>query len=74
MFTALDSTVIAVIVLLPVAIWLAFKRLNECPKAPLPPGPKGLPLIKNLLDMPVGKEKETFTEWGKTYGPFSFPF
>ncbi|TFY72458.1 hypothetical protein EVG20_g545 [Dentipellis fragilis] len=34
----------------------------------LPPGPKPLPLIGNLLDMPKQYEHETFAEWGKKYG------
>ncbi|KAL0575999.1 hypothetical protein V5O48_005966, partial [Marasmius crinis-equi] len=35
---------------------------------PLPPGPKGLPLIGNLLDMPSEKEWLTFAKWGQQYG------
>ncbi|KAG7085838.1 hypothetical protein E1B28_003375 [Marasmius oreades] len=34
----------------------------------LPPGPKGLPLIGNVLDMPNGQEWKTFAEWGRQYG------
>lgn len=34
----------------------------------LPPGPKGLPLIGNVLDMPTEKEWETFAHWGDVYG------
>ena len=68
MFTALDSTVIAVIVLLPVAIWLAFKRLNECPKAPLPPGPKGLPLVGSILEFPKTHAWVKYRDWSMKYG------
>ena len=35
---------------------------------PLPPGPKGYPLIGNLFDMPVHKPWLVFEEWRKTYG------
>ncbi|KIJ70502.1 hypothetical protein HYDPIDRAFT_78129 [Hydnomerulius pinastri MD-312] len=35
---------------------------------PLPPGPKPIPIIGNLLDMPKEKPWETFLEWGKEYG------
>ncbi|KAK1216462.1 hypothetical protein PQX77_020931 [Marasmius sp. AFHP31] len=35
---------------------------------PLPPGPKGLPLLGNLLDMPSEKEWHTFAKWGQQYG------
>ncbi|KAK0484843.1 cytochrome P450 [Armillaria novae-zelandiae] len=37
-------------------------------KALLPPGPKELPLIGNLLDMPTEKEWLTFAKWGERYG------
>jgi len=37
-------------------------------RAPLPPGPKGYPVIGNIFDMPSCREWETFTEWGRTYG------
>jgi hypothetical protein len=35
---------------------------------PLPPGPKGYPLIGNLFDMPVDKSWVVFDEWRTTYG------
>jgi hypothetical protein len=35
---------------------------------PLPPGPKPLPLIGNLLDMPQEKDWKTFHEWSERYG------
>ncbi|KIK65636.1 hypothetical protein GYMLUDRAFT_240140 [Collybiopsis luxurians FD-317 M1] len=34
----------------------------------LPPGPKGLPLVGNVLDMPSEKEWETFAQWGDEFG------
>jgi len=34
----------------------------------LPPGPKPLPLLGNLFDMPVSREYETYTQWGREYG------
>ena len=38
---------------------------------PLPPGPKGYPLIGNLFDMPINKPWLVYDEWCKTYGePF----
>ncbi|KAF9463431.1 cytochrome P450 [Collybia nuda] len=36
--------------------------------AALPPGPKGLPLIGNILDMPTEKEWLTFARWGEKWG------
>ena len=38
----------------------------------LPPGPKGLPLVGNLCDMPAEKEWLTFARWGEKYGIFLF--
>lgn len=35
---------------------------------PLPPGPKGLPLIGALLDFPTSKPWETYTKWAHEYG------
>jgi hypothetical protein len=37
---------------------------------PLPPGPKGYPLIGNFFDMPVYKPWVVYDEWRKTYGKF----
>ncbi|KAL1725532.1 cytochrome P450 [Schizophyllum commune] len=34
---------------------------------PLPPGPKGLPLIGNFFDMPTMYEWEKYMEWAKQY-------
>jgi hypothetical protein len=36
--------------------------------APLPPGPKPLPLIDNLLDLPREKEWLTYRAWNDEYG------
>ena len=38
----------------------------------LPPGPKGLPLVGNLLDMPVEREWLTFARWGEVWGSLVF--
>jgi hypothetical protein len=35
---------------------------------PLPPGPKGYPLIGNLFDIPLDKPWMVYDEWRKTYG------
>ena len=37
-------------------------------RLPLPPGPKGYPLIGNLFDMPDQKSWVVYDEWRKTYG------
>ncbi|KAF9037735.1 cytochrome P450 [Panaeolus papilionaceus] len=35
---------------------------------PLPPGPKGYPIIGNLFDMPIDKPWLTYRDWCDTYG------
>lgn len=39
-------------------------------RLPLPPGPKPLPILKNILDMPSSHEWRTFDKWFKKYGTF----
>ena len=35
---------------------------------PLPPGPKGYPLIGNFLDLPVDRAWLVYDKWSKVYG------
>ena len=37
-------------------------------RLPLPPGPKGYPLIGNFFDMPAHRSWIVYDEWRKTYG------
>ncbi|PBK60896.1 cytochrome P450 [Armillaria solidipes] len=59
------AIVIPLVVLIPAA-WFFFYR--TCRNAPFPPGPRGIPLAGNLLDMPSKKEWLTFAKWGEIYG------
>ncbi|KAJ3565256.1 hypothetical protein NP233_g7746 [Leucocoprinus birnbaumii] len=39
---------------------------------PLPPGPKGYPIIGNLFDLPTWKPWLTYDQWHKKYGAIPF--
>ncbi|KAI9001294.1 cytochrome P450 [Trametes punicea] len=60
--TLLDAAAILV------AIILLNRLFNKKRQGPLPPGPKGLPLIGNMLDMPSSHEWRTFAQWGERWG------
>lgn len=59
-------------ILLGYVLFKQLKKDRSNPKGlPLPPGPKGYPLIGNLFDLPVNKAWLVYDEWSKTYGePF----
>ena len=43
-------------------------------RLPLPPGPKGYPLIGNLFESPVISPWLVYEEWCRTYGKLYFKF
>ncbi|EJD48318.1 cytochrome P450 [Auricularia subglabra TFB-10046 SS5] len=47
-------------------VLLAWSRKRS--QGPLPPGPKGLPLVGNLFSYPSHQEWFTFTKWREEYG------
>lgn len=50
--------------------WLCSETFIRCrPRNyPLPPGPKPLPIIGNVLDLPRSREFATYHKWSKMYG------
>lgn len=46
-------------------------RRRNPSRLPLPPGPKGYPLIGNVLEMPTGFHWRTYSQWAKVYGELS---
>jgi hypothetical protein len=45
-----------------------FKKQSGLHHLPLPPGPKGFPVIGSLFDMPTERTWLEFDRWFKTYG------
>jgi hypothetical protein len=64
----LSSSTILDALLLVVFVYLLKRFLTRSPQTRSLPGPKGLPLIGNALDLPKEYEWETFTRWGKEFG------
>ncbi|KAI0313067.1 cytochrome P450 [Amylostereum chailletii] len=51
------------------AAWILWARRPVSRGAQtLPPGPKPIPLMGNIFDMPTSCEWETFSRWGQIYG------
>lgn len=46
-------------------VYLKWKRPS---RLPLPPGPKRLPIVGNMFQMPLVKPWETYMEWSRKYG------
>jgi hypothetical protein len=54
------------IVALTVTVWLHYIRKKKT--APLPPGPRGLPFVGNILDLPPSHHWLKFAELGDIWG------
>jgi len=64
MSVQLSTTGVIILVLALIPLYWVSKRT----RLPLPPGPKGWPLIGNLLDVPQANFVATYTDWARKYG------
>ncbi|KAL5514756.1 hypothetical protein ACEPAG_2072 [Sanghuangporus baumii] len=48
--------------------WLKRRTKHSLEHCSFPPGPKGLPLVGNIFDMPNSEEWVKAREWGEKYG------
>jgi hypothetical protein len=51
-----------------IALWLLKKVTEKKPLGRPIPGPKGWPIIGNILDVPTELEYQVFSQWQKKYG------
>lgn len=65
----LDLTATSLSIAAIVFLYAARRRKD---KLPLPPGPKKLPLVGNMFDMPTSLEWETYHRWCKEFGMFTY--
>jgi hypothetical protein len=52
---------------------ILFVKWQRRKRIPYPPGPKGLPLIGNILDIPPGDEWITYNQWSHKYSTLTRP-
>ncbi|KAJ7664491.1 cytochrome P450 [Mycena polygramma] len=66
MFSRDPATAAAYIVGVGLILYSLYSRRNRS-RLPLPPGPKKLPLLGNVLDIPATHTWETYMAWSKEY-------
>ena len=51
-----------------IAVYCVHRSFLKRNPAPLPPGPKPLPVLGNLFDLPIENPWVTYAEWSKSFG------
>lgn len=49
---------------------LAEKRKRNPRGLPTPPGPRGLPVLGNLFQLPQSEQWKVYDEWSREYGTY----
>ncbi|EGN99063.1 hypothetical protein SERLA73DRAFT_73633 [Serpula lacrymans var. lacrymans S7.3] len=52
------------------AVFLIKQLFSLKPSRPLPPGPRSLPIVGNIFNVPIDKSWFAFSDWQKKYGMF----
>ena len=52
---------------------IKLRRDEQRPES-LPPGPKGLPFVGNIYQLPLVDQHKCFTQWGAQYGQYTQPY
>lgn len=75
MLTAPVSNALVLLVALALLLCLVLRSVLRREAVPLPPGPKGLPFIGNILQMPRAHIERGFAKLSEKYGaPQTIPF
>ena len=70
MLSSSDVIVLGLSILSLYSVGLYLRKKRSWKAASYPPGPKGYPIIHNLLDIPTEYPWEVYAELAKKYGAF----
>ncbi|EED79811.1 predicted protein [Postia placenta Mad-698-R] len=72
MATALNTPLLLALTGLLAVCGLLRSRSTSKGTSPLPPGPRAIPLLGNILQLPLEHQHKTFAKWGQKFGDFIF--